>query len=92
MWTQTTWHTAVKWIVTLVPVFFILLAVVLSVSLTSEGTDESSEIEPTFVPIDTVPIETVPVETAPVETVPIETVPIEMVPVETVPIESTVQE
>ena len=43
MWTQTTWHVALKWAVTLLPVLFIVFAVVSSFLLVVEDGEEFSE-------------------------------------------------
>jgi hypothetical protein len=54
MWTQTTWNTAIKWLVTLVPVLFIVIAIVLSFSLVVDDDADFAE-GPTFVePIETI--------------------------------------
>jgi hypothetical protein len=53
MWTQTTWHIALKWVVSFLPVVWILLFVALVFSLTGETGEDVSQSDPTFIPVET---------------------------------------
>jgi hypothetical protein len=56
MWTQTTWHTAVKWVVSALPIIWILFLVALIYSFSATGEVDSGDDEPAIVtPIETIP-------------------------------------